>query len=68
MNDRLWGHPVWNDTIRALTEAGTRWVDAVDGPVPRPVAVPSGTGARLVESADLAMIAAAVPRPAPECG
>ncbi|MGI5125426.1 flavoprotein [Pseudonocardia sp. CA-107938] len=60
VNDRLWGHPVWSSTLRALTGAGVRWLDPLDGPVDRPAAVPSGTGDELVRSFDPVAIAAAI--------
>lgn len=51
VNDRLWRHPTWSTTLRMLTDAGVRWVDARSGAA-RPAPVPSGTGARVVDGFD----------------
>lgn len=68
VNDRLWGHPVWDRTLATLTDAGVVWIDALHGPVERPRPVPSGTGDEVVAALDPHAVAAAVPRPGSPCG
>jgi hypothetical protein len=60
VNNRLWGHPVWQQTIRTLSGAGVRFVDPQSGRIGDPVAVQSGTGREVVAAFDPAWVVAAV--------
>ncbi len=61
VNDRLWGHPAWSDTLTRLAGCGVTLLDPHTGSPP-PRAVGSGTGAEVAASFDpswLVAIAAA---------
>lgn len=52
VNDRLWGHPGWADTLDRLAAADMRFLDPRVGHVTRPAPVPSGTGGQVVDDFD----------------
>jgi phosphopantothenoylcysteine synthetase/decarboxylase len=58
VSSRLWGHPAWPNTLRALAGAGVRLVDPRSGGEPGPV--PSGTGLEVVAAFDPRWAAEAV--------
>ena len=59
VNESLWGHPVWEQTLASLQAAGVRLVDPVDGgPAPRPL--PSGTGDQVAQAFDPGWVVAAL--------
>ena len=52
VNDRLWGHPVWAQTLDTLTAAGVMFLDPHSGRLGEPVPVRSGTGGDVVAAFD----------------
>jgi phosphopantothenoylcysteine synthetase/decarboxylase len=52
VNDRLWGHPVWSQTLDTLTAAGVMFLDPHSGRLGKPVPVRSGTGGDVVAAFD----------------
>ena len=62
VNDRLWRHPAWSNTVDVLVGAGVVFLDAHDGQLGEPVPVRPGTGDRVVGAFDPAWIVAAVGR------
>lgn len=59
VNNKLWGHPVWEASLDVLRSVGATFVDLHTG-AHRPVAVQSGTGPRVVEAFDPRWLVAAV--------
>ena len=51
VNNFLWGHPAWMDTLERLTHAGVSFIDVRTGR-PGSAAVPSGTGDEVVARFD----------------
>lgn len=62
VNNRLWGHPVWDSTLRVLADAGMRFLDPHTGAVGGPVAVQSGTGDDVVRDFDPSWVVTALAR------
>ena len=60
VNNRLWGHPVWQSTLQTLSDAGVRFVDPQSGRVGAPAPVRSGTGPEVVAAFDPEWVVAAV--------
>jgi phosphopantothenoylcysteine synthetase/decarboxylase len=52
VNNRLWGHPAWEENVGRLTRAGLRWLSIHDGAVGAPQVVQSGTGGDVVKRFD----------------
>lgn len=49
VNNRLWGHPAWEENVGRRTQAGVRWMSIHDGTIGKPQVVRSGTGEDLVK-------------------
>jgi phosphopantothenoylcysteine synthetase/decarboxylase len=52
VSNRLWGHPVWENTLARLRDAGVWFLDPRTGRLGAPAPVPSGTGGKVVEAFD----------------
>ena len=61
VNNRLWGHPAWQENISRLSQAGVRWLNPHDGKVGAPQMVKSGTGDEVVKRFDPAWIVRELP-------
>jgi phosphopantothenoylcysteine decarboxylase len=55
VNDKLWGHPVWEPNLAALTSSGVSFLDprSCDAPA---TAVRSGTGDQVTDDFDVAAL------------
>lgn len=60
VNDRLWNHPIWPSTLRALVDAGVRLVDAGSGTPDAPTPVVSGRGPEVVAAFEPRWVLAAL--------
>jgi phosphopantothenoylcysteine decarboxylase len=63
VNDKLWGHPAWPNSLATLAKAGATLVDVRTGELGTS-AVPSGTGNDVVSRFDPAWITSLLGRPA----
>ncbi|GAA1200274.1 flavoprotein [Pseudonocardia alaniniphila] len=52
VNDRLWGHPAWESTLRVMTAASVRLVDPQSGRIGDASPVRSGSGSAVVAAFD----------------
>lgn len=62
VNERLWSHPAWPSSLAVLRDAGVTFVDVRTGATDLQ-AVPSGTGADVVEAFDVSWAMSALPSP-----
>ena len=62
VNERLWSHPAWGTSLARLQDAGVTFLDIRTGRAELQ-AVPSGTGADVVERFDPSWIMSALPPP-----